>query len=601
MIMTYSPLFSSPVRGFFQYVHANGTQTAIAVSGGKVYSVDVVAGVATQIGLMAGDGECYAINAAGKLWIVNGTSFVKVEDNLLVYRVQIQAPTSGIVDSFDTDGSLAAGVYGIYVSYARNVAGQYLYSLPLSLGNITLAGGSSSIKFNIPSSTDPQVTHKVVFMTDPNGTVPYYFYEVSDIVNTFTITDNNAENQDILMSTVSANNQILPINPSGIFYFNNTLYVWKINDFTVYWSIMTDVNPLDMERYMPENFRTMAYGINAMFSVAANLYMNHIGNGISTITNGDMTSIIKNTDRTHWFLDCKTPEGKSNVVMHLRSAFGLTNDGFRFYMGGTFSTAISGNYYDNFTDDLSFFIKPDINLIYQGSSTLPSAIINRRANKRTEYRFSFKNYSYGSYSNNDQVIFNLDFYLEPQNSIKCWERWENGFAGQIILNGTWYGVQNGPDGKAQIVKENNTCDLNCYDRTGTYRQQDFLKQLYILTRQHIDDLDAQIICGPQYVLASCNTAINGNYILYENSFAKFAFTVSPQPASGGVLPADGAGGLTLPFIMNPQYPVTQTDPISFEARGSSVTIELSQIADDPDFFLYKIQLPKVKQVKQNIV
>ena len=600
--IVYTPLFQFPIRGWFQYVHSNGTQTAIAVSNEIVYSVDVSAGTATQIGTINGDGECYAVNAAGKLWIVNGSDFIKVEDDLSVYRVQILAPATGTATGADSGGSLLAGIYGCYVAYARVVNGQYLYSLPISLGNVTLTGGNSLINFSVPASTDPQVTHKVVFMTDASGAVPYRYGVFTNATVDFTVLSNINENQDILMSTVSANNQVLPIIPSGIFTFNNMLLVWVINGYTVYWSLMTDVNPFDMERFLPQNFRTVTYGINAIFSVAANLYLNHISNGITTIANGDMSSVFKNTDRTHWFLDCKTPEGKSNVVMHLRSAFGLTNDGFRFYMGGTFSTAISGNYYDNFTDDLSFFIKPDINKVYQGigSDNLPCAIVNRRANKRTEYRFSFRNLDYNSYGNNDQLIFNLDFYLEPQSSQKTWERWEGGFASMMILNNTFYGAQNGQDGQAQIVKENRTADINCYDRKGNFLQTTTNKQLYILSRTHVDALESVGIFGPIYALAMLNSIVYGNVILLDKNYDKFPFTLNPSPQTGGVLPPDGQGGLPIPFIMTPQQPLNTIDSISFEARSNAFSIELSQVADDPDFFLYKITLPRVKQITNNM-
>lgn len=596
-----SAMFDHPIRGHFTYTHDDGTETMIVVSNKKIYTVNVATGAITEIGAgsLTADTECYAVNAAGKLWIVNGTDFVKVESNLSVYRVQIVAP-AGTSAAAKAGGTLAAGVYGVYVSYARkDSAGLYLYSLPYSLGNVTLTGPglNGTVTFAVPNSADPQVTHKVVFMTDADGSVPYYYGEVTNATATFDIASNAAENQNIVMDVVSASNQILPITPSAIFQFNDTLFVWDINTSNIYWSLKTDVNPFDMERFLAQNFRTTAFSINAMFSIGANLYLNHLGNGISTITNGDMSSVIKNTDRSHWFLDCKTPEGKSNIVMHRGSAFGLTNDGFRFYNGGNFST----NYVDNFSEDVSFQIRPDLDAIYLGiaGGHLPCAIVNRRAGKRTEYRFSYRNLAYGASYNNDQRVFNLDFYYDPQEPKKTWECWENGFAGMCIYGGAWYGAQSTATG--QVVRESGASDINCFDRTGAFQTVKFVKQAYLLSRTVIDDLDAISVWGAVYALATAGGTINGNIILFDAQNSKYDFSIVGIAPTVALLPSQASGlGLALPFIMSPQYPVGTSNPMPFECRGNSVAIEISQVADDNDFFLYKVQLPRVKQIKNNM-
>jgi hypothetical protein len=585
--LTTTQLFDSPIRGEFTYILDDGTEKLVVVAGLKIYTVDLANKTKTQIGTLTADGECYAVNAAGKLWIVNGTDFVKVESDLSVYRVRIIAPASGSAAAV-AGGSLPVGVYGCYVAYARkNAAGQYLYSLPLSLGNVTLST-DLTIRVTVPDSTDPQVTHKVVFLTDAGGVVPYYFGEAVNSAAYVDIADTSGRNAFVLMNVVSAANQILPINPSAIYTFDDKLFVWDINERTVYWSLKTDVNPFDMERFPAQNFRTMSYTVNAVFAIGVDLCFNHIGNGISKAIGGDMSSVIKRTQKTFWFLDCKTPEGKSNVCFHKGLAIGLTNDGFRVFDGETFS------------EDLSFHIKPDVDGIYRGISAdfLPCAIINRRANKRTEYRFSYRNIEYGTGSNNDQRVFNLDFYFDPIQSRKTWECWENGFDEMAIVDRVWYGAQSVDAG--QIVSEDGKADIDCYDRTGHFQNTKFLKQFYILSKTFIDDLDAITVWGTVYALANCATDITGNVIVLDNSYAKFPFTIKGVPAVGGVLPADGAGGLPLPFVMAPQYPVGSCDPISFECRGNSVTLELSQVADDSDFFIYKVQLPRAKQIKNNM-
>jgi hypothetical protein len=592
----YSTLFKRSAKGQFTYIHSDGTETMIVISNKVIYTVDTSAGTKTQIGTLTGEGECYAVNAAGKLWIVNGTDFVKIENDLSVYRVQIVAPTGTSATGVNTGGSLAAGVYGVYVAYARvNSAGQYFYSLPYQFTNVTITGSTGLINFVVPASTDTQVTHKVVFMTNADGAVPYFYGVFTNATLTFTISDTTTRNESILMSTASAANQILPITPDSIFLFNDSLFVWDKDAFTVYWSLKTDVNPFDMERFLASNFRTLSLSINAVFSTGGHLHFNHTGNGISTAINGDMSAVIKRTDRSFWYLDCKTPEGRSNVCMYRGRAFGLTNDGFRFYY---YASDVS----DNFSEDVSFHIKPDVNKIYVGLGVMPCAIINRRSGKRTEYRFSYCNTDYSSQINNDQRIFNLDFANDGNNPRYTWECWENGFAGMVIYNNTWYGMQNGNDDKAQIVKESGVSDLNCYSRTGAYLQTKFLKQFYIFTRMHIDNLETITVWGTPYGLATCSTGISGYIILFDLNYRKFSFTIAGiNNQTTAILPSEESGlGLVLPFIMLPQYPTGSCDPISFEARSNSVAIELSYQTDDEEFFLYKMQLPRAQQVTNNM-
>jgi hypothetical protein len=585
-------MFSKPIRGQFKYIKDDGTEIAIVISDKKINVVTLADGSLTEIGsgLITADTQCYAVNAAGKLWIVNGTDFVKIESETTAYRVQIIAPASGTVTAI-AGGTLPDGVYGCYAAYARkNAAGQYFYSLPRSLGNVTLGTGSNTIRIAIPNSADTQVTHKVAFITDASGTVQYYYGEATNAIASFDITSAVNRNASILMSVVSAANQILPITPNAIQTFDDKLFVWDINDRTIYWSLKTDVNPFDMERFLAQNFRTLSYTVNAIFPVGEDLFFNHMGNGISKAISGDMSSIIKLVNHDFWYLDCITSHGKGNVEYFKGMAIGLTNDGFRFFDGSTFS------------EDLSFQIKPDVDSIYAGISTsfLPSAIVYRRANKRTEFRFSYRNLDYGTTNNNDQRVFNLDFYFDPVSSKKTWECWENGFYGMMVIAGQWYGTQSLSTG-SHVVRESGVSDIYCYDRTGTFQAVTFKKQLYILSRTVIDDLDAIFIAGPVYTLATSAGLIDGNFIFFDQNNAKFPFQfsgISPQLA---ILPSEiSGGGLEIPFTMNPQYPVSMCDPLTFEARGNSIAIEISQVEDDTEFFLYKISLPKGKQVKNNM-
>ena len=598
-----TPMFAGVSQGMFVYNKADGTQVLIVVSGGKIYSVS--GSTATEIGSISGAGECYAVNLSGKLWIVNGTSFVKVENDLSVYRVQIVAPI-GATAVVGAGGSLAAGVYSCYVAYARkDSSGRYFYSLPQLVGNKTVSPGNQTITFTIANSSDPQVTHKVVFMSDADGTVQVYYGEVTNATATIAISSTANRIDSVYMSTVSAPNQILPISPNGIYAFDDKLFVWDDDGQTIYWSLNTDINSFDLERFLPENFRTLSKTINAVFSIPSSsttgedLFFNHLGNGISVAPNGDMSGIIKFTQRQYWFLNCKTPEGKSNVVFPKSMAFGLTNDGFRFFDGTTFS------------EDVSFHIKPDVDkIITSFGRALPSAVIYRRPGKRTEYRFSYNNIDYSSAGCNDQRIFNLDFYfttqtqMTPQGMVSgnrklTWECWENGFEGQVILNDAWVGLQSIADG-SQIVSEGGASDIFCYTRLRAFTAVAFVKQLYILSKTHIDALNAITVWGPVYSLATSGGNIIGNIILFDANNAHFPFTIKGASAQNAVLPADGSGGLPIPFVMAPQYPINTANSIAFAAKGNSVAIEISQTENDTEFFLYKIQLPMTSQVIHNL-
>lgn len=579
--------YANTSKGMFTYIKNDGTEVKIVVAGGIIYRDPDDGTAPVQIGTITGTGECYGINAGGKFWLVNGTSFVKIENDLSVYRVQIVAPATASMAAIA--GSLPEGAYEVYAAYARvDSAGRFLYSLPFSLGTHTV-GTSEGIRVTIPDSADPQVTHKVVFMTEADGAVPYYFGKVTNATAYIDIINQDDENSTILLSTVSESNQILPITPDAIYTFDDRIYVWDINTQTIYWSLKTDINPFDLERFLPENFRTLAHSINAVFSVGENLYFNHLGNGVSVATGGDMSSVIKRVQKDLWFLDCRTPEGKSNVCHHKGLAIGLTNDGFRFFNGTEFS------------EDLSFHIKPDIDTVYRGvSGTLPCAIVNRRRGKRTEYRFSYRNQSYSSPENNDQKVFNLDFYFDPVQSKKTWECWENGFHSMVIYNSSWYGIQNGVS-DAQVVYEDRTADINCYDRNGNFNSTRFLKQWYIDSRTFIDDLDGIDVWGQVYALANGISNIAGNISLLDTNMSKFAFTVQTVQPTTAILPSESSGqGLPLPFILAPQYPVSSTDPMPFACKSNTVSIELSQVADDPDFFLYRLELPRVQQIKHNL-
>jgi hypothetical protein len=583
-------MFTAPVRGAWNYIHDNGTETIIVVSNFHVYSIEPSTGAKTDLYTLSGDGVCWAVNAVGKLWIVNGTDFVKVENDLSVFVVMLPVPTGTSVAA-KAGGSLAAGVYGCYVSYARKDAdGYYLYSAPKSLGNVTLAATNLTVTFAVPASADAQVTHKVAWMTDAGGVAPIYYGEVSNGTLTFDITSSANRNGLLFMNNESASNVALPTHPDGIWIADNKLFVWKTGTKIVYWSLSTDVNPFNLERFPTENFRTLPYTISSIFSIDIDLFINSVGNGIIKIANSDMMGIAKRIVFDKWFKPLKTAQGRSYVVFEKSVPFGFTNDGIRYFNGLTFS------------DDLSFNVKPDIDVATAGANDefIPSMIIFRRSGKRTELRFSFRDTSITSNMNNSQLIFNIDFFFDPNGSIRTWECWENGFTDYLILGNNIYMAQSVAVG-GTIARESGVSDYNLYSNVGAFISGINLKRIYGRTRTHIDALDSITVWGAVYPLAISSSNISGSVIIIDALNFKVPFSfVGVSGAKNAILPADGAGGLEIPFVMMSQTPIGYCEPMPFACRGNTVSIEFEQIADDLDFFIYKIQLPRTKEIFSNV-
>jgi hypothetical protein len=590
-------LFDHPVRGEWTYKHASGAETSVVVSNLNIYTVNYIAGTITSIGTLTSDNECYAVNACGKLWICNGVDFVKVEDNFAVYNVQI--PTiAGATSALVAGGSLPVGIYLAAVCYARYDAatGYWIYGYPQILTPQTTAAGNLTVNVAVTASTDPQVNKIVVFLSDANGAVYYYYGETANATGTIHITSNANRNGGIRLDTVSAPNQVLPIHPDGIFFFANQIFVWSYGAATLYWSLATDVNPFNLEIFIAENFRTMSLPVHHLLSINANLYINTVGQGVTFIPNGDMTAIAKKTESRLWFLDCKVEEGRAAGVSFRNMWWGMTNDGARYFGGNPYE---GGSWLGGaFSDDLSFTVKPDIDVLYAGIGTgfMPSLVMNRRAGKRMEWRISYRDLTVGSTSLNKQLVFNVDFFLDPNASKKCWETWENGFAFQTILNGSWIGVQSRDTG-GTIATEFGAADEACYNLAGAFVAARTAKQFYVLTRTHMDNLDSITLWGPVYYLATSSGPIYGNLLMLDQSNSKYPLQISGVQATTAVLPSQVSGlGLVLPFIMPAQLPRSGSVPMPFNCRGGCVALEISQTADDINFEIFALQMARAQQI-----
>lgn len=580
-------------NGWFKYVRDDGSEVIIiSTADKKLYAYNPVGAEYTEIYTLSGAGTPSAVNACNKLWFVNGTDFVKVEYDLSVYPVQLESPVSGSV-SASAGGTLTDGTYTVYAAFVRvDIFGRYLYSYPLSLGDVELGSGDNTIVARVYGSDDSQIDKVVIFCTDADGAVPYYYYEGdapadSGSYTDYTIADSTDRDELTTMAAVSSSNVPLAISPNCINAFDDRLFVWDYNGKNVYWSLQSDINPFDLERFISSNFRTLKYSLSSMFSIDADLYFNHIGNGVSVAYYGDMASAIKHVQKQFWFLDCNTGDGKTNISYIKGMVFGLTNDGFRFFDGSMFS------------NDISFNIKPDIDKVYRNLTILPSATVFRRSGKRTEYRFCFQNLDNGSVGNNDQLILNIDSYFSEYPKMS-WERWENGFLAMFTLSGNWVGFQASASASC-VVRENGSSDINCFNKAGSFVTTNFIKRAYMRSRTVIDSLDTISIWGSIYGMATSNGIIYGNIIILDKGNKHYPFQLSLSDSGEAVLPSASSGlGLALPFFMAPETPSNTVYPMGWDCRGNSVAIEIYQESDDTNFFIYKLQLPRINSERNSL-
>jgi len=410
-----STLFPGPIRGWFKYVLQTGAEYYLAVSGSRLYSVDLSAGTATELHTLSSDNECFAVNFFGKLWIVNGVDAIKVESDLSVYRIGIVAP-SGFTAVAVGGGTLPAGDYVVYASYSRSVDGTtVLHSAPQTIDTVTV-DGTESIAVTVTASSDSQVNKITVWMTAAGGADPYWFAEEDNASGTITI-NSDTSNQNLLMYQRAAGNQ-LPQSINNIFAIGNRLFGTVNNSNIVYYSYFCQ-NVYDCERWATEYYiPTIPFTALSIFNVAQHIYINTIF-GVYRMADGDLTSkpepIVQGEDNSQIFYFpknmIKTVRKYNNVV------FGFTNDGFRYFDGEKFSI------------DLSKHIKPEVDIIVNDSGVYnPFGIVYRRSGKRTEYQVSYIDSRYSSNSHNRTLVLNLDrlVVVDNDNYRAPWERWTHG-------------------------------------------------------------------------------------------------------------------------------------------------------------------------------
>jgi hypothetical protein len=276
------------------------------------------------------------------------------------------------------------------------------------------------------------------------------------------------------------------------------------------------------------------------------------------------------------------------VVEHNGKLFGVTNDGFRSFDGTEFSI------------DLSQRIKPIMDLMAASAGNFPpKAIIYRRSGKRTEYRLSYNDNTVGVNCHNRQIVLNMDRLTiitnqfqqaSPTQFSAPWEIWSPGFSHALVTSaGQIYFGQSSANAGV-IATETGKGDQYTLDEQGTFLDALTAKPAILKTRVEIDELAGQNLWFKLYYLCRLMADIGGKiWIADQDNY----FEGIDIKKTGGSVPnivTDADPQLILPFILTADNPQGGFQKFSPDIKGNSVSLELSQVALDDNFFLYVMQL-----------
>jgi hypothetical protein len=575
------PLFDAPVRGWFIYRQAAGTEVLIAISNKKIYTVDLTAGTKTQIGSdLAGDGECYAVNSHGKLFIVNGVDFVKIENDLSVYRVGIVAPV-GFTASATGSGTLPVGACGVALSYTRKVSGTtVLHSAPQVLSPVTMSG-SNLLRIVTTASTDPQVTHITAWLTDAGGSVYYFYGDTANATGNFDIASNANRNPDLVMYERAAGNQL----PSGItklYAMDGRLVGLKSVDHQIYYTMKAQ-NVYDLERWSTEfHIPTIPVVIISLHSVGSDMIIN-TSLGPWKLPNFDVSAkpiqIISGAQSFGEML--YFPESASKAVHEYNNLlFGLTNDGYRYFDGEKFSI------------DFSQHVKPWFDKVMQNIDNFPiCSVIYRRSGKRTEIQLSYNDSEISVDNYNQTLVLNLDRLVisDNDNYSAPWEKWGNGFKYAVVTSQKLLCVIQSMDSQGVVAIQAGQSDIKAISEQGVFNADIAPRLCFVRTRTSIDELMGFDVWKILFWMAKLQGQANGKIVLADRDNVESGVTMNRDLVPNQPI-LDGPDPLVLPFILSKDSIATQSQGLQDNAAGNAVYIEIEQTADDPTFFVYALQL-----------
>lgn len=482
--------FTTYLKMLSMYRNFSGSESLLALSGGKLYDVDIEGagiGSISELYDLTGTGEGWACDSYGKHWILNGSAVVKNESGT-VYRVGIAAP-SGVTAAAAAGGTMPDGVYSLYASYGRRVSGvDKLYSQGQYVGNVTLGSGNNTINVTaFPNSSDGQVGQKVIWAknTTTGEVIHYFLYGTNNnTTTTFTITSEAAKSTSLVYEYDALDNG-LPPNGDFIYAFANR--IWIIDDNIIYYSDKA-FSEYDLEIFRAANYLVTPYKCTGMFSVGTNLYVN-TDQGIMIIPSADPTAISYIIEPRWHFEYMRTVARWNNGVI------GVTNDGVRYFDGERFT-----NY------DISYYIKNKVAKIYESETNFqPVGYVFRRG-MRNEYHLLWQDQTVSTNVNNTHAILNLDvlYFNSPIDNNMAWEfqHFSGNYAAVSANDNTVY-IGQSHVAASKIYTESTSTDQakDVYDCEGTLYTE--LTSPYSVCRTRIEMPNITAIIWPKkfYVLS----------------------------------------------------------------------------------------------------
>lgn len=561
-------LFSASLKGFDVFEATDGTETLLACSGGKVYSINAGAGTKTELIDIGGTGQAYFKTWLGKAWMCNGTDVVKIESSSVAYKVGIQAP-SGVAAAAAAGGTLPDGVYQLYASYARKVSGSnVLYSKGQLIASVTCGTGNNTIAItNFANSADAQVNNKVIWATDAGGSTHYFYYETGNNTTTsFNITSNAAKVATILYLTSASTNDRPPAFTHIHFHGGR---LWGCLNNTAYFSYH-EGNVYDMERFdTASNLYALPWNIIGMFTIDKHLYFNTTG-GIVRIPYGDPTAQYEVVD-SRWYFRDMTGMDIWNV-----QAIGLTTSGFRTFNGERFSDV-----------DLGRDVRPDISKAISGTDAdnKPCVKVIRRS-YRAECQFSYRDLSIGSGNNNRKITLNLDGIgiVNNLNYAAPWDPYRTACISHIVQvkDGTvYYGQSNAISGNICIESGTSTSDSKFISAAGAWTAASTEMPMLVRSKTIIPEISANVRWQQARVLARLAQNMTIRVVVFDVFGLSETRTV--QAALGNAPLFDEA--VFDVAIFPDEEPVVRKVGFGRKIKGRAFYFEFAENSDDFRFLL----------------
>jgi hypothetical protein len=468
---------------------ANGDEYFLIVSNKKLYRVSVedeslalVLDFSTAP--LANDLEAWGKTSHNKFWCFAGHP-IRYEGGNASFAIGIPITNKFTgntpVAAASSGGSLADGVYGVKIGYAREENGTItLYSRGYDLGNVTIEGANKTISISTFNDVDvftsifgnssANANKKVFWITEANGSTHFYFDSADGTLGgtAYSITS-NANKNEAIQYFVDADDNYTPYDISltdGAIEFVETHgnRLWFSISNTLYYSRVAG-EAFDLERFGASAFVDIEYPIKGIFSCGPHLIVN-TENGLYKIPYGDI-SIDNPTEKINESFYFVAPR---TVCLYKNGLLGLTNGGVRFFDGIAWSENLSAQI-SNEIDNVS------LNIV----NHLPCGKIHRSKNEM-EYHLCFCHkwdpteqgnyypdssaypFIFGGILNNVRFTFNLDALFSSQNPIKHWEASEPSAEYMAVDSGNnLYNVQSSASGsKVYRINDSVTYKKNIF-------------------------------------------------------------------------------------------------------------------------------------------